>query len=245
MLAGVSGVPETIHSAPEVNTCRCPPEKTPRMAFTWSETRPNSMAWSSRPAPRSKLNRSPVRDIHRRFGRSREPPTTKRSWWKQRHTGQPRAQEKADSSQSRVGAAEASGASSTVAVACVGEATAVTINRLPPMRKRVPVAWPARNSGSDAVSVTVPVVPLGVSAALGRKRWKGSRTKAQGWTVQLAWPVRVMRCGAISGWQRSRVSALWVWASCGSIAAAQRPGTRATSASPMKMRISPAVSASR
>ena len=96
MLAGVSGVPETIHSAPEVNTCRCPPEKTPRMAFTWSDTRPNSIAWSSRPVPRSKLNRSPVRDSQSRFGRSREPPITSRSWWKQRQTGQPRAQEKAD-----------------------------------------------------------------------------------------------------------------------------------------------------
>src|SRR5215213_4301057 len=119
MLAGVSGVPDTIHSAPEVNTCRCPPEKTPRMAFTWSDTSPNSIAWSSRPAPRSKLNRSPVRDIQSRFGRSREPPTTSRSWWKQRHTGQPRAQEKADSSQSSVGPAEASGAPTTVALACV------------------------------------------------------------------------------------------------------------------------------
>jgi hypothetical protein len=87
MLAGVSGVPETIHSAPEVKTWRWPPEKTPRMAFTWSDTSPNSIAWSSRPAPRSKLNRSPVRDIQSRFGRSREPPTTSRSWWKQRHTG--------------------------------------------------------------------------------------------------------------------------------------------------------------
>ncbi len=151
---------------------------------------------------------------------------------------------KADSSQSRVGAAEASGAASTVALASVGDATAVTITRLPPMRKRVG-AWPARNSGSEAVRVMAPAVPLGVSTALGTKRWKGSRANCQGETVQSAWPVRVMRWGAISGWQSSRVSALWVWASCGSIAPVQGPDTRATSASPTKTRISPAVSASR
>ena len=127
----------------------------------------------------------------------------------------------------------------------MGEATAVTITRLPPMRKRVPAAWRAWKSGSDAVRVMAPLVPLGVSTALGRKRWKGSRTKSHGLTVQLAWPVRVTRCGAISGWQSRSVSALWVWASCGSIAAVHGPGTRATSVSPMKTRISPAVSASR
>ena len=120
----------------------------------------------------------------------------------------------------------------------------MTITRLPPMRKRV-ATWPMRNSGSDAARVIAPLVPLGVSTALGRKRWNGSRAKPQGATVQLAWPVRVMRCGAISGWQSSRVSALWVWASCGSIVASHGPGTRATSASPMKTRISPAVRASR
>ena len=125
MLPGVSGAPVTIHSAPEVKTCRCWPEKTPRMAFTWSETRPNSIAWSSSPVPRSKLNRSPVRDSQSRFGRSREPPSTSRSWWKQSVTGQPRTAEKAASSQSVVAAVPDS-VSSTVAVACVALATAVT-----------------------------------------------------------------------------------------------------------------------
>ncbi|WP_348771463.1 hypothetical protein [Azospirillum sp. SYSU D00513] len=79
MLCGVSGSPVTMYSAPEVKICRCRPEKRPRIAFTWSDRMPNSMASSSRPVPRSKFQRSAERDIHSRFGRSREPPTTSRS----------------------------------------------------------------------------------------------------------------------------------------------------------------------
>ena len=44
---------------------------------------------------------------------------------------------------------------------------------------------------------------------------------------------RVMRCGGMSGWQSSSVSALCVKASCGSMAAVQGPATCATWSSPM------------
>ena len=77
------------------------------------------------------------------------------------------------------------------------------------------------------------------------KRKKGSFRKRQGATVQAVWLVRVIRCGTISGWQSSRVSAFWVKASCGSIAAVQGPATVATGASPTKTCIAPSVSTSR
>ena len=48
------------------------------------------MPSSSRPSPRSKLNRSADLDSHSWFGRSRDPPMTSRSWWKQTAAGQPR-----------------------------------------------------------------------------------------------------------------------------------------------------------
>ena len=122
MFAGVSGTPVTIHSAPEVKTCRCWPEKSPRIAFTWSETRPKTIDSSSSPVPVLKLKRSPVCENQSRFGRSREPPSTRRSWWKHSVAGQPRTCEKAGSSQSRV-ASRPWIMPSTVASAWVGETT--------------------------------------------------------------------------------------------------------------------------
>ena len=44
MEAGVSGSPETIHSAPEVKTCRCRPANTARMALSWSDTSEKAIA---------------------------------------------------------------------------------------------------------------------------------------------------------------------------------------------------------
>ncbi len=75
---GVSGSPVTIHSEPEVKTCRCRPEKTPRIAFAWSDTRAKSIPSSSSPAPGSKSKLAAVRDRNSRFGRSRVPPITRR-----------------------------------------------------------------------------------------------------------------------------------------------------------------------
>ncbi len=190
------------------------------------------------------MNRSPDRDSHSRFGKSREPPSTSRSWWKHRQTGQPCTAESAASSQSAV-ASVVSSVASTIAVAWVAEATAVTSTGRPPMRKRTP-ACPVLNTGAEATSVTLPLVPDGASVtAAGAKRWKGSCRNTQGATVQLVWLVRVMRCGGMSGWHSSSVSALWVKASCGSIAAVQGPATCATWPSSTNTAMAPAVSTSR
>jgi hypothetical protein len=96
---------------------------------------PNSIASSSRPVPVSKFQISPERENHSRFGRSREPPITSRSWWNAADTGQPRRGENAGSSHTAVGSTPGK-SSSTQAVACVADETAVTITCLPRMRSR-------------------------------------------------------------------------------------------------------------
>ena len=244
MLVGVSGAPLTVHSAPEVKSCSCRPENKPRMAFTWSDITPNAIAWSSSPVPGSKLNRSPVRDSQSRFGRSREPPMTRRFWWKQTVTGQPWTGEKASSSQSVVAALLVS-VSITVALACWGEATLSMRNRFAAMRNSTP-ACAAWNTAEEAVIVTLPVVPVAASVTpLPAKRWKGGVLKLQAAMLQSVLLLRVTRCGRIPGWQSSSVSALCVQASCGSIAAVQGPATCATCTSPTKTLSSPSVSTSR
>ena len=126
------------------------------------------------PVPRSKLNRSPERDSQSRFGRSREPPITSRSWWKQAETGQPRtARRRLVPVRRRVG---------------VGQRPPRPARRL---RARTTVgddALLAADAGSadagmagdehrrDAVRVTVPVVALGVTVTPRRR----SGTRAGG-----------------------------------------------------------------
>ena len=119
----------------------------------------------------------------------------------------------------------------------------MTSTRLPPMRKRTP-AWPAWKTAAEAVSVTVPAVAEAASVGIG-EAVEGLPREVQGATVQAVWLVRVTRCGTMSGWQSSSVSALCVKASCGSIAAVQGPATCATCASPMKTLSLPSVSTSR
>ncbi|WP_370690705.1 hypothetical protein [Falsiroseomonas sp.] len=240
---GVSGSPVTIHSAPEVKTCRCRPEKTARIAFTWSETSANSIASSSRPVPASKSPRSPVRDSHSRFGASRDPPSTRRFWWKQAQTGQPRTRLKAASCQSSVGSVSSSG-SSTTAVAFCGPSTEAITTRCPFRRKRREM-WPSPNTGAELTSATVPVVADAAIVTSRVKLWKTSRPKTKGVMLQAMWLLRVRRCGGISGWNSSSVSALWVKDSCGSMAVDQGAGRLATSASPRNTCRRPWVSTSR
>ncbi len=202
------------------------------------------MPWSSRPVPRSKLNSTPERDSHSRFGRSREPPSTSRSWWKQQVTGQPRTGEKADSSQSTVAPASGSVASSCT-VTSAGPITLVMVPRALRMRSRWP-RWPGTKTGALAVTLTRPLVPAGVSVnSGGEKRCMGMESHGQLLTCQAVWLVRVMRCGTMSGCTSSSVSALCVKARPGSIAAVHGPAPCATCASPRKTRNSPAASTTR
>ena len=111
------------------------------------------------------MKRSADFDSHNRFGKSRDPPITSRSWWKQTEIGQPRAAEKACSVQSTVAAVLGSGCL-MFACACVGEATLEICSSLSLMRSRAPI-WSSENTGAEAVICTEPVVPLACKVTHG------------------------------------------------------------------------------
>jgi hypothetical protein len=78
----------------------------------------------------------------------------------------------------------------------------------------------AVKTGAEQAIATVPSAAEAVNTVpAGAKAWKGSRVKGKASRVQDAAPSRRSRCGATSGWNRISVSADWVKASCGSIAA--------------------------
>ena len=86
------------------------------------------------------------------------------------------------------------------------------------MRSLTPT-WPATNTGDEAVSVTVPVVAVGVTVRRQREAVQGLADRvlprnAHSSSVQLVSPVRVSLRGATSGWQISSVSPLCVQAIC-------------------------------
>ena len=164
--AGVSGSPETVHSAPEVNTCNCRPDMTARTAFAWSASSGKAMASSSSPSPGSKSKKPPERESQSRSGSDRDPPMTSLSWWNTAETGQPRRAEKAGSRQSAVAALPPASAPVTSASASVAETTRTIRTSSLPIRKGRPASSAAKTS-AEAVSRTRPEAAEAASVTEG------------------------------------------------------------------------------
>ena len=162
----MSGSPETVHSAPEVNTCNCRPDITARTAFAWSASSGKAMASSSSPSPGSKSKKAPERESQSRSGSERDPPIASLSWWNTTETGQPRRGEKAGSRQSAVAAVPSASLPAMSASAARAETTFAIRASAAPMRKVWPSSAAAKTS-AEAVRRARPDAAEGVSVTEG------------------------------------------------------------------------------